>query len=187
MPCEVLRIISFDCAYRTLGWCILEITRATANAVIVASGVTDVLGEKITNTTCAQRANCLGAFLAAVASEEYVANAIVLVEEQPHSQSMHVDNKVIEAQIMFYYTCVRRALAVYTMKPRKKSLLAEIVLGEPRARVYAERKKQTRRLFARICTSGGCTGGATQQDVYTHTRADLADALAQALAFVFGL
>jgi len=108
--------IGFDCAYRTLGWCILgynprSLTRAihesnaatngiatigaTTNGIapcardlfcLRAGGVEDVLGQKIDEVDHAERAIRLATTLRAIIPASIVARSTVIIERQPRKR-----------------------------------------------------------------------------------------------------
>jgi len=161
--------ISFDCAYRTLGWCILGYNPQRAlrdpcygNARdlfrVIDGGVEDVLGTEIVNVTHRERARLLGATLDRIIPRELVENAIVIIEHQPRQQSVRGvgtvrgDNQAVEAQLVMYFTVHAVARGVYLVAPKKKDTISSAILHEPIGKTYAERKKQSRRAYVQLAS-----------------------------------
>jgi hypothetical protein len=132
------RYLSWDCGYRTLGWCDITIELgglAEAHAIIAAAlasgeftihnaGVADVLGEKVSAVPVGQRAALLAAFLRTVPIDP---TAIVLVEQQPphlarFGGAASAVPGVVANQLVFYYAAAGHRVEV--VSPKLKNTIA---------------------------------------------------------------
>lgn len=198
--------IGFDCAYRTLGWCILGYNpRTCANALhglgdlscarntfrLIGSGVEDVLGENIDDVDHSTRAKRLLATIRRIIPFDVIARATVVIERQPRKQGggrfrsgVHDTNLTVEGQLVYHFSVVCPAQKVYLVSAGKKNKISCQLLNEERVLTYAQRKKQTRRAFVQlasvfnfdVCPYAG---------VLRHVKADQADACVQIIAAIF--
>lgn len=210
MNTEEHLFIGFDCAYRTLGWCILGYNpRAVINCTdaewrpdqlqsclrnvfhLIGSGVEDVLGENIDGVDHSTRARRLIATLRRIIPPNIVSRAKVVIERQPRKRgrafgnsAVHDSNQTIEAQLIYHFSVVCPAACVYLVSAGKKNRISCQLLNEERVGTYVERKKQTRRAFVRLAEHFNfdiCPYART----YKHVRADQADACIQIIAAIF--
>lgn len=172
--------IGFDCAYRTLGWCILGYnpgaltecltTSSTKNSKNVselemcarnlfhlrASGVVDVLGATIEEVDHSTRAILLAQTLRSIIPADIISRATVIIEKQPRKLgrqfggSVHDSNQTVEAQLIYHFSVLYPARRVYLVSPNKKNQLACSLLHEDHVTTYSARKKQSRRAFMRM-------------------------------------
>lgn len=172
--------IGFDCAYRTLGWCILGynpraltecLTTSPKNALnletcarnlfhLRASGVVDVLGATIEEVDHSMRAVLLAQTLRSIIPADIISRATVVIEKQPrkrghqfagaHAGSVHDSNQTVEAQLVYHFSVLYPARRVYLVSPSKKNRLACSLLHEDHVTTYSARKKQSRRAFMRM-------------------------------------
>lgn len=213
-PQDEHTFIGFDCAYRTLGWCVLgynprvltrELRATGANALaqclrdlfhLRAGGVEDVLGDKIDEFDQATRARQLAAgvrriLTAAAIDPATLAQATVIIERQPRKRkfgftgsSVHDTNQTIEAQLVFYFSVMCPARCVYLISAGKKNRLACALLSEPRVKTYPARKKQSRRAYVHLASMFNFDAHPQARE-FRHVKADRADACVQIIAAIF--
>jgi hypothetical protein len=193
--------IGFDCAYRSLGWCILGFNPERAlrdrdwrNLFrLIAGGVEDVLGEPIADVSHDQRAIRMHACITRITRiipADIVRRATIVIEHQPRRQSVrgcgnvHGDNQAVEAQLIFYFSTIMRAERVFLIDPKKKDIISSVILHEERATKYAERKKQSRRAYVRLAEDFNFAAHPGARD-FKHLKADRSDACIQIFAAVF--
>jgi hypothetical protein len=200
--------IGFDCAYRTLGWCVLGYNpRALTNALrernegglksamrnlfrLRAGGVEDVLGQKIDTLDPSERAKLLAATLDRIVPRDEIARATVIIEGQPRKRgvgfnaSVRDTNQTVEAHLVFYFSVVRPAQRVYLISAGKKNKLACALLGEAHVKTYAARKMQSRRAYVRIAEHFNFSAHAEALNI-KRVKADRADACVQIIAAIF--
>jgi len=191
--------LGFDCAYRTLGWCVLGYnprgailcpqTLAPRDVLALrAGGVEDVLGAPIENIAETERARRLAATVARICAGIDIARAIVVIERQPRKcrarRGVHDTNQTIEAQLVLYFSAIAPARAVHLISGSKKNALAQIILHEPRVATYAERKKQARRAYVHLATLFNFDAHPEARN-YRRVRPDRADACVQIVATIF--
>jgi len=185
--------ISFDCAYRTLGWCIVSFNpadtlarmRASENPreelrglfKILGGGVEDVLGAKIEDVSHSDRARLLMRTLERIMPPaDVVSRATIIIEHQPRFQclrgrgSVRGDNQAIEAQLVMYFTAAVPARRIFLIDPKDKDRISRIIVPPESgaAETYAVRKKRSRLAFAAMNQTPGQTRGisADQSDAY---------------------
>lgn len=197
--------IGFDCAYRTLGWCVMgynpsllitELSRESAPRAqcarnlfhLIGSGVIDVLGGNIETFGCAERAIKLNEAITGLIPAHVVARSVVVIERQPrkrmHGGGVHDANQTIEAQLVYHYSVVQRAHGVYLISAAKKNKISAQILCEEPARTYATRKKQTRNAYTKLLSVYNFDAHSGAR-VLRHIKADLADACMQIFAAIF--
>lgn len=191
--------VGFDCAYRTLGWCVMSYNPAsfafpfvvarTRNLLrLIGSGVIDVLGDNIDAFDCGERAAKLHETLVKLVSPALAARAIVIIERQPRKRmrggGVHDTNQTIESQIVYHFSTICKARGVYLISATKKNQISAQILHELPAQTYATRKKQTRRAYEHLSRAfnfdahvGNC--------VMRHIKPDQADACLQIIAAIF--
>lgn len=164
--------ISIDCAYRSLGWCILrfapnEIMRVAKpgenikNLLQFINGdVVDVLdGKLIEDVDVMTRARALHALFTKIHKEatDYIAanptlqrpRIITVIEHQPR-HNVHDTNQAVEAQTAYHFTIVNPVDQVYLVNPSLKNKIACRLLNEAKVKTYPARKAQSRRAFVRL-------------------------------------
>lgn len=191
--CDFL-FIGFDCALRTLGWAILgynpsirtNLERCRELYQLFGAGVVDVLGENVESVRESERARRLALKLDEIIGRDFpIEKAYVIIERQPRKRSaqgaIRTATACVESQLVYHFSVLRRAKSVYLISAGKKNRVARALLDEPVARTYSERKKQTRRAFARMAT---LFDFACPHD-FRHIRPDMADAFMQILGAIF--
>jgi len=184
------RILSFDCAYRTLGWCVLEYDPAGALAALADGrlgdvhkvirmthgGIIDTLGGRtVRSTGDVDRARALRAALGTLPPGPFAA---VIIEKQPgRIRGKRGCSQAVEAQLVYHYAAATAdsAAQIVLVHPREKNALATRIVGPIAVNSYAERKRQTVAALRRLSELFDFRAG----------RADLADAVLQALARIF--
>lgn len=203
--------IGFDCAYRTLGWCILgfnpaqtaeKMREACANLPqvpreipwfnmfrLIGKGVEDVLGAKIKDVDRVTRARLLADTITRIIPRDIVARSVVIIEEQLRAQMLRGSFRVaggnadIEAQLLMYFTAVAPARKVILINSKvKKRYMEELGLSSAGL-------AQGKRYDANKCNSCKAFGMVAAQfnfgDVGSTVIADEADACIQILATIF--
>jgi hypothetical protein len=203
--------ISFDCAYRTLGWCILgfnptrtiiKLREFGANLPqiprdipwfnmfhLIGKGVEDVLGAKIKDVNRVNRAKLLADTIARIIPRKIIARATIVIEEQLRAQMLRGGFRVaggnadIEAQLLMYFTAVEPARKIILINSKiKKKYMEELGLSSANL-------PYNKRYDANKCNSCKAFGMISTQfnfgDVGKTVIADEADACIQILATIF--
>jgi hypothetical protein len=192
--------VGFDCAYRTLGWCILGYNpRAIDDSReifhLYNSGVADVLEgcETIAHVAPMMRARKLASAIAQIIPRDFpIDHAHVIIEKQPRKTGRGIirgtsceTNQNVEAQLLYHFAVTQVARSVYLVSPVQKNKVARALLREEIAKTYAERKKQVRRAFLKFAQLFNFSENADAHPLlFRNVRADMADACVQIIAAI---
>lgn len=199
--------IGFDCAYRSLGWCILGFNPAQTIANLhnftaqtkempwfnmfrlIGKGVEDVLGKKIKEVDRITRAKLLADTIDRIIPRDLISRATIIIEEQLRAQQLRGTFRVaggnadIEAQLIMYFTAVNRARKIILISSKAKKKYME-GLGLSSANLLAKE-----RYAANKCNSCTAFGMIAKHfnfgNVGKSVIADEADACIQILATIF--